>query len=165
MSFISGYEIVPEGKLLESISKIAEVGVTVCSQILGFLIAGFAILSSFNRSWLSKLTKLEYKASGLSHFQFLFYSLFNVFFHYVAFLALCVFISAYGQEGGLLRAIAHLLESLFLKLALVNENGSFNRVMIVLSFDLVSIWMVVILLKLRSFVWNVFSISVVRLMD
>lgn len=80
--------VLPPSALKSLLSQVADIGFTLTTAILGFLIAGFSIFASITRPEIvAGLAKLDHKDTGLSRLQFIFFNFLLVFIHYLAFLA------------------------------------------------------------------------------
>lgn len=137
------------GVLKTLVSQIAEIGFALTTAILGFLIAGFSIFASITRPEIFVgLAKLDHKASGLSRLQFIFFNFLLVFVHYLAFLAICIFLK------------------LAFPLAIAVFDGIQRHTELTLTstwWAAVSIaalllgWLTYLIMLLKSFIWNIYQ--------
>ena len=137
----------------QAISRLVEqagdVGFTLTTAILGFLIAGFSIFSSITKPEIfAALAKLDHKDSGLSRLQFIFFNFLLVFIHYLAFLAVSIaikiFLPVVVEAAGLIEV------RLSLPSAVVWWGGT-TLVAAVLA------WLVFLVMLLKSFIWNIYQ--------
>lgn len=135
--------------LIVSVRRLADVGITYATSILGFLIGGFAIFASVTSGGLFlKLAKLDSEFEGISQFKFVFFSFMFCFVHYVAFLAICIGVKVLCEDDGLL---SYALTSL----AAVDV-----RYIVALSsigVIVLASWLVFVVLLLKSFLWNLYQ--------
>ena len=131
------------------IEQAGDVGFTLTTAILGFLIAGFSIFSSITKPEIfAALAKLDHKDSGLSRLQFIFFNFLLVFIHYLAFLAVSIaikiFLPVVVEAAGLIEvrlSVAH---------AVVWWVGA-TLIAVVLA------WLVFLVMLLKSFIWNIYQ--------
>ena len=100
-NFYFGKPIVSYVGLVSGINEISEIGFSLTTSILGFLIAGFAIFASItNRDVFVVLAKLDHTEGGISRLQFMFFNFLLVFIHFIVFLAISIFIKLIHYPGG-----------------------------------------------------------------
>jgi hypothetical protein len=139
----------PFPSIITTIRAIGEVGLTVTTQLLGFLIAGFAIFASITKPEIFiMLANLPHTNGDITRLQFIFFNFLFVFIHFILFLAASVFVKtalpSNGPFSGLLQwfAAAHPTAlSVFAGLLLC----------------VLSAWLVFILMLLKSFIWNMYQ--------
>ena len=134
----------------------SEIGTTISASILGFLLAGFAIFASVTRPALfANLARIEKANTGLSELKYAFFSFMNVFIHYVSFLSFCLIVSL-----SLEFLVADSANWQFLP-------GDVEKIRIsyVIFILVYSIWITVLILKLKSVIWNVYQIVLLSIAD
>ncbi len=133
-------------------------GVSFASQVLGFLIAGFTVFSTLTKpSLFKKLARSEYKKTHISNLKFIFFNLMLVFIHYLSFLSICLGIRLFLGESGPLTAI--------LSKFLTNYERP-KSLIVDVGFVVIGTWFAIILILLKSFIWNVYqSVLVCLLID
>lgn len=134
-------------------------GTSLAIGILGFLVAGFAIFASVTRAELFiTLAKIPYKRdgveTGINRLQFVFFNFINVFTVYIGLLALCLSIVLLFAERSPLLVVA-------------SNTISPNSILPVLAVGSITGLLVMSLvnaiLKLKSFVWNLYQTVLVTI--
>ena len=149
MSFWSGTFWMSFPSIIIAVRAIGEVGLTVTTQLLGFLIAGFAIFASITKPEIFVLlANLPHKKSDITRLQFIFFNFLFVFIHFILFLALSVFIKVGLPPGGP-------FSNLFKWLAAAHQSILYLAAGLCLCF--MSAWLVFILMLLKSFIWNMYQ--------
>lgn len=142
-------EVLTLAALKTLITQVAEIGFTLTSAILGFLIAGFSIFASITRPEIFVgLAMLDHKDSSLSRLQFIFFNFLLVFIHYLTFLAVSIFLKlGLPLAPALVDVISHQIElsAMFVWLASV--------AVATLLFG----WLTFLLMLLKSFIWNIYQ--------
>lgn len=131
------------------IEQAGDVGFTLTTAILGFLIAGFSIFSSITKPEIfAALAKLDHRDSGLSNLQFIFFNFLLVFIHYLAFLAVSI-------------AIKIFLPVVVEAAALVEARLAVPHVVVwwveATAIAAVLAWLVFLVMLLKSFIWNIYQ--------
>lgn len=141
-----------KGKVTEIITAIRswlEIGVSFSLGTLGFLVAGFTIFATVSRPELFiHMAQTAYKESGLSQFKWVFFVFLNVFVNYISYLSFSIvllFVVRFVMEIKGLRDLFSLAPASF-------KIGAVYSVLIVYF-----VWTVLLILKLKSFVWNIYS--------
>jgi hypothetical protein len=134
--------------LASSLNAWAVLGFSFSSGILGFLVTGFAIFTTISKPELFiDLAQTDYPGSTLSALKYIFFSFINIFVHYLCFLILCLAVNvSFWNEWPsphLSKALAEQAPKLF---------GMVAHVLLVW----LATWFVILLLKLKSFIWNVY---------
>lgn len=137
----------------EAMSKLIEqagdIGFTLTTAILGFLIAGFSIFSSITKPEIfAALAKLDHKDSGLSRLQFIFFNFLLVFIHYLAFLAVSIAIKLF------LPFFVEVVSLVETRLA-VPHSVVWWAVEVLIAIALA--WLVFLVMLLKSFIWNIYQ--------
>lgn len=131
------------------VGQVGEIGFSLTTAILGFLIAGFSIFSSITKPEIfAALAKLAHKETGLSRLQFIFFNFLLVFIHYLAFLAFSIAIKIFlpTLESAFDLAVSHWSLSALLICWLAAIGTA-----IALS------WLVFLIMLLKSFIWNIYQ--------
>lgn len=139
----------PVSSVILTIRSIGEVGLTITTQLLGFLIAGFAIFASITKPEIFiLLAKLSHREGNITRLQFIFFNFMFAFIHFILFLAASVFVKTLlpsgGPLSGLLQWFAH-----DYPVALSVVAGLFLCAL--------AAWLVFILMLLKSFIWNIYQ--------
>ena len=154
-NFYFGKPIVSYVGLVSGINEISEIGFSLTTSILGFLIAGFAIFASItNRDVFVVLAKLDHTEGGISRLQFMFFNFLLVFIHFIVFLAISIFIKLIHYPGGLFTDGLQYLFAL--------EPRSPNYI-VVFVFSALAGWLVFLLMLLKSFIWNLYQAVLVTI--
>ncbi|WP_420347213.1 hypothetical protein [Pelagibius sp.] len=134
----------------DTIRSWASLGFGFAVTILGFLLAGFTIFATITKPELFvALAKETHPRSGLSLLKYAFFTFLNVFSHYLSFLALTLVILLLGDRGGPLSAVGNCLASQFPEILHAIKQG---------LFVLIGGWFAVLVLKLKSIIWNIYQI-------
>lgn len=134
-------------------------GMSLAIGILGFLIAGFAIFASVTRAELFiALANIPYKKNGtetgINRLQFVFFNFMNVFTVYIGLLAVCMAVVIGLSEDSPIVQMGAPASAWCPKLL---------TIAIFLSFGLLGLWIVSALLKLKSFIWNLYQTVLVTI--
>lgn len=141
--------IFPLHALGSLLGRIADLGFTLTTAILGFLITGFSIFSSITRPEIFvALAKLNHRNSGLSRLQFIFFNFLLVFVHYLAFLAASIALTlGLPFAPSIARTLA---DQCWL------SEPKIWWLTVGLSSVLIS-WLVYLIMLLKSFIWNIYQ--------
>lgn len=135
----------------------ANVGASLAGTILGFLIAGFAILCTILRpETMLALHRLRNKKYGVSELKLLFVIFAEVFVHFLALLFWSIFVIVFGGKQGPVSMLGG-------QLAKVNWLIPFCLLHVV--FTLWGTWFVVLILSLKSFIYNLYQSLLLSLAD
>lgn len=135
--------------IVVTIRAIGEVGLTVTTQLLGFLIAGFAIFASITKPEIFEmLAKLPHTQGGITRLQFIFFNFLFIFIHFILFLAASVFVKTILPSGGPLSIGLQSFANAY-PIALISLAGLICCVLLA--------WFVFILMLLKSFIWNMYQ--------
>lgn len=135
----------------------ANVGASLAGTILGFLVAGFAILCTILRpETMLALHRLRNKKYGLSEFKLLFVTFVDVFVQFLALLFWSITMIVFGGKQG----PAAMLGS---QLARVHWLIPFCLLHVI--FTLWGTWFVVLILTLKSFIYNLYQSLLLSLVD
>jgi hypothetical protein len=128
-------------------------GFSLSLGLLGFLIAGLTILSSVSSSGLVvHMANTEYKNSGISYLKYNYFGLVSVFIWYLIFAFCCMAITVFGAQGSALSAIINAL-GCDSWTPLAKDFLAKGAFILIYSFQFY------LLLQLKSFVFNVYHIS------
>ncbi len=132
----------------------ANIGLTYTVGILGFLIAGFTIFFTITRiEVFVGLSKLCHKTKKMSQLQFVVYSFLRVFIFHLSLLLVSI---AILMSKGFLQIIA----SNFLNLESVLQA---KKMFVALLLPCVGLLIVVSVLQLKTFVWNLYQSILISL--
>lgn len=149
VDYYLGLKILPLSAIKGLFDQVADIGFTLTTAILGFLIAGFSIFASITRPEIfAGLARLDHKATGLSRLQFIFFNFLLVFIHYLAFLGASIILKL-----GLPLAPA-LLDASSLSTAPWAMSVWWSSV--VLAALLLG-WLAFLIMLLKSFIWNIYQ--------
>lgn len=148
-----------ERDALAFLRNCAAQGMSLAVGILGFLIAGFAIFASVTRAELFiTLASIPYKKAGketgINRLQFVFFNFINVFTVYIGLLALCMLVAIGLSETSPIIKIAASVPPSCLVTPLL--------ILLALTAALV-LWLIAALLKLKSFIWNLYQTVLVAI--
>lgn len=144
---------------LEFLRFSAAQGVALSIGILGFLVAGFAIFASVTRAELFiTLAEIPYKRNGvdtgINRLLFIFFNFINVFTVYIGLLSLSMIVAMGLSEHSPVLRIAGNTRSPFPMLPLV---------FLVILNGGITFWIAIALLKLKSFIWNLYQTVLVAI--
>ncbi|MBS0245220.1 MAG: hypothetical protein JSR61_01270 [Proteobacteria bacterium] len=135
--------------VIVTIRAIGEVGLTVTTQLLGFLIAGFAIFASITKPEIFiMLAKLPHTEGGITRLQFIFFNFMFAFIHFILFLAASVFIKIILPPNGPFSGLLQMFSS---------ACPMVLSVLAGLLLCALAAWLVFILMLLKSFIWNMYQ--------
>ena len=132
-------------------------GLSYTGTILGFLLAGFAVLFAvFRPATVVALRQITRKGETLDELKLIFVSFVDVFVHYMAFLFWCVvYLIAGGQNGpfdligGYLSTLSPLVPSAIMHLTFLAWGS----------------WFLLLVLKLKSFIYNLYQVLLLGMAD
>jgi hypothetical protein len=144
-----GFAWMPLPSIITTIRAIGEVGLTVTTQLLGFLIAGFAIFASITKPEIFiMLANLPHTKGDITRLQFIFFNFLFVFIHFILFLAVSVFVKTVLPSNGPLSGLLQWLAT---------THPTILSVFAGLLMCILSAWLVFILMLLKSFIWNMYQ--------
>ncbi len=136
--------------LYETMLGWASQGFAYTTTVLAFLIAGFTVFSTITKPALFvELAQIPHDQGPLSELKFVFFVFFNVFCHYLGFLLLCTVVLLFGGKDGPL--------VLFGEIVKARTSRTCFDVCQHVTFVLMGTWFVLLLLKLKSFLFNLYS--------
>jgi len=156
---IGGRSLFGEQEALAFLRFCATQGISLSVGILGFLIAGFAIFANVTRAELfitlaSISYKKEGKETGINRLQFVFFNFINVFITYIGLLALCMLVAIGLSETSPIIKVT----------ASTHPSRLITPLLILLGLTVVLIlWLIAALLKLKSFIWNLYQTVLVAI--
>jgi hypothetical protein len=125
-------------------------GFTYAATMLAFLIAGFTVFSTITRPGLFvELAQIPHNGGPLSELKFVFFVFFNVFVHYLAFIMLCATVVFLGGKDGPLVLLGEVIKAW--------TSTTFFDVLQHAVFVGIGTWFVLLLLKLKSFIYNLYA--------
>ena len=142
-------ELVSFCGMFNFVSKIGEIGFAMTTAILGFLITGFAIFSTFARvETFVALARIPYKETEFCRLQFVFFNFLLIFIHYLAFLTFSISIKIFLPT---LEFVNELISPFW------SHWESFVWWPAAIFTSLSLSWLVYIILLLMSFIWNLYQ--------
>jgi hypothetical protein len=131
------------------IQEWSEVGISLTTSVLGFLITGFAIFSTVTKPDLFiALAQIPHKSGGISRLQYIFFNFLCVFIDYILLLTISLFIKIGLTNGAPLYLLGKWILTISPKIGL----GILSILMLVLL-----LWFVIAILRLKSFIWNLYQ--------
>lgn len=135
----------------------AELGMSLSGTILGFLLAGFAILFSVLKpSTALMLHQLQNKKYGYSELKLLLFLFLDVIFQYTLFLMWCVVYVVAGSLDGPIFLIGHYLGTM---------DPCVPDVITGIAFIVWGTWYVLLVLKLKAFIFNLYQSLLLAITD
>jgi len=130
-------------------------GLSLSIGILGFLIAGFAIFASVTRAELFiTLANINYKQTNINRLQFVFFNFINVFTVYIGLLVFSLLLSVGLVDGSPFALLGGLLEAIYPRAVYP---------VLLLMIGVLGLWIISALLKLKSFIWNLYQTVLVSI--
>lgn len=145
-------EVFTKEALVETVRGWTSLAVTFSATILGFLIAGFSVFATVGKPELFiDLAKIESKKNNINNLlQEVMYPFINCFVNYISYLSASLIINFASQKGVVVSSIANS----------IIKDANIVYILPVFMFTFI-IWTIIILLKLKSFVWNVYSSMII----
>ena len=136
----------------------ATVGITFAATILGFLIAGFAVFFAVLQPDTALRLRLVPKRKGesMDELKLLLVNFVALFAHYGAFLFWCFLYLAAGGRNGLFEIAGHYLGQV---------SPAIPRIVTGVVFVAWSTWMIVLILKLKGFIFNLYHALLLAIAD
>jgi hypothetical protein len=132
-------------------------GLTYSSTILGFLVAGFAVLFTVLRPQTAYLmTKLTRKGETMNELKLVFVTFVEVFVQYTAFVFWCVLYTVAGQKFGPIETAGDILGHQWPEAPVLVSY---------MAFVVWGTWFALIVLKLKSFIFNLYQSLMLGLAD
>ncbi|UCU95229.1 hypothetical protein [Hydrogenophaga taeniospiralis] len=142
--------------LSAALRKYAEISLSFCTSILGFLIAGFTVFVTVTKlDIFTTMAKIEFESTGESYLKYNLVQFMLVFSHYIAFLFVCICFALFFQPQGLV--------SILVDKALSSSNFSwkadlFYKAPVTFVMIVFGAWSIYLVLLLKSFVYNTFQV-------
>lgn len=150
-----GNPVVSYMGLVSGIHAVGDIGFSLTTAILGFLIAGFAIFASITkREVFIVLAKLNHTRGGISRLQFMFFNFLLIFIHFIVFLTVSILTKLVLYPGGPFANGLQYVASL--------DSEAPNYIMVLL-FSILTAWLVFLLMLLKSFIWNLYQAVLVTI--
>lgn len=132
-------------------------GISYAGTILGFLLAGFAVLFAVLRSQtVLALQQIKRPGEKFDELKLVFVTFVDVFVHYTAFLFWCVTYLIAGAQNGPFDLAGRYLSMLTPTLPITITH---------IVFFVWGMWFLVLVLKLKSFVFNLYQILLLGMAD
>lgn len=129
--------------------KVLELGISVITSLLGFLIAGFTIFATFtNPKLFVKLSTIQINGTPLTGLKTVFSVFMHSFAHYTSFLVSSIFVQIIAQPKGPLSLLIYMLSA--------NPN-QIKRCLAGIGFALISSWLLYLVLLVSRFIFNIYS--------
>jgi uncharacterized membrane protein YuzA (DUF378 family) len=134
--------------LLADVRGLATLTLNCSLTVLGFLIAGFTVFATLSKpAMLLKMMEVPHE-NGLPYLKYNFIAFIQVFIYYFVAALFCLIIILFGAKGGLVSKIVALLPC----------SASLRSDAIRISYILVGVTAVYLLLILKTFIFNIYSI-------
>jgi len=135
--------------ILNDLRLWSSIGFTFSISTLGFLIAGFTIFSTLSKpEMMLNMMNHQHPATGLPILKYNFFAFMRVFIAYIVFSAVFLFVLLFAQDGGFLDNT----------LAILPYNYEIKSFLIKLGYVIVGSGFVYLLLLLKTFIFNIYSI-------
>jgi len=135
----------------------ANAGISFSGTILGFLVAGFAVLFTvLQPQTLTNLHRITRPGSDVCELKLLFFVFVNVFVHYVSFLFWCVVVLVCGAKNGPSDWAGRVAGSWWPPLPGLVAN---------VVFAAWGTWFILLVLKLKSFIYNLYQALILGVAD
>jgi hypothetical protein len=135
----------------------ANAGLGLASTILGFLIAGFAVVCTILRPrTVLALQRLRNKEHGMSELKLMFVIFGNVFVQYLALLFWSIVVLVFGGKNGPAEGMGLILSKIHWMVPFC---------LLHLLFVLWGTWLIALVLALKSFVYNLYQSLAMALAD
>ncbi|MDD2271139.1 MAG: hypothetical protein PHP95_04090 [Desulfuromonadaceae bacterium] len=134
---------------------LADLGISLIANLLGFLIAGFTIFATFgDKDFFMFLAVKRHAKYGISYLKYSFFTFMKVFIVYSFFGAICICIKLFCDKGGL---ISILFESEILNGFLTKKTAS------CVSYTLIGTYMFYLFIVMKSFIFNVYHVVMTKI--
>jgi hypothetical protein len=139
-----------------ALRKTVEVGLSFCTSILGFLIAGFTVFVTVTKlDIFVTMAKVEFESSGESYLKYNLVQFMQVFSHYIVYLFVCICFVLFAQPQGLVSLVMAKLLSM--------SDCTWNYVAVyklpvTVTLVVFGAWSAYLVLLLKSFVYNTFQV-------
>jgi hypothetical protein len=141
-------------QIAEKTRALAETTIGFGSQILGFLVGGFAIFATLNKpEFFLLMLENRHEESGLSYLKFNFFSFVNVFIVYFVLLLFCFGIKILCTPNGILVSLMRAASD-YLQI----DTGSLKLNLARLGFTLLCGGVIYSLVALKTFIFNIYHV-------
>ncbi|MEW8194563.1 MAG: hypothetical protein AB2793_12705 [Candidatus Thiodiazotropha sp.] len=139
----------PSATVIAAVRLWAESGVSFATNILGFLLAGFAIFASVTKADLFiALANIQYKKSDISRLKYVFFNFLIVFIHYLTFLSFCLVVQLFLAEESPLTRL----------LGIATGDRLVTRFIVAATATgIIGTWFIALILMLKVFIWNLYQ--------
>jgi hypothetical protein len=134
---------------------LADLGISLVANLLGFLIAGFTIFATFgDKDFFMFLAVSKHDKYDISYLKYSFFTFMKVFIVYSFFGAICICIKLFCDKGGL---ISILFESNILNTFMTKKTAS------CVSYTLIGTYMFYLFIVLKVFIFNVYHVVMTKI--
>jgi hypothetical protein len=141
----------------DTFSTWANAGASLAGSILGFLIAGFAIICTILRpSTILNLQRLQNAKYKMSELKLLFVIFVDIFVQYLALLFWSILVAILGGKAG---------PAMMLGIFLARVNWMIPFCLLHVIFVAWGTWLVILVLSLKSFIYNLYQSLALALVD
>lgn len=141
--------------LVAKSKALADLGISVIANLLGFLIAGFTIFATLgDREFFMFLAVVKHKKYNMSYLKYSFFTFMKVFIVYAFFAGICVCVKLFGDTGGLLSIIVRKLS--------ITEYVSKKTLGTVLFVSL-GTYLFYLFIVMKAFIFNVYHIVMTKI--
>ena len=137
------------GLLLKSVRDWSSIGLSFSLSVLGFLIAGFTIFATLTKpEMLLSMMSINHKQSGLPYLKYNFFAFMRVFIYYLVISFLCLSVVLFGKQSGIVSTLIGMIPyAIEVKVVLVK-----------LFYVLIGSGLLFLILLLKTFIFNIYSI-------
>jgi len=140
--------------LLSKLRNISEISLGFSVSILGFLIAGFTIFATLTKPYmLLKMMDIEHKDSGLPYLKYNFFAFIRVFIFYLWISSIYLIVILFGEKNGIIPKIINSLPDADIS----------KPYLIRIAYVILSLCAVYLVLLLKNFIFNIYSIVMTHL--
>jgi hypothetical protein len=155
--FAWGSSSAPRLHFAEVFANWANVGISFAGTILGFLVAGFAVLFTVLRpQTLANLQQITRPDHNVSELKLLFFVFVDVFVHYVSFLFWCMAVLVFGAKDGPADWVGRIAGGWW---------PASPEIVCHAIFAAWGTWFVLLVLKLKSFIFNLYQCLLLGMAD
>lgn len=135
--------------LLMEIRSLSLLALNFSITVLGFLIAGFTIFATLSKpGMLLRMMEIEHKESGLPYLKYNFIAFMRIFIYYIVIIFFYMSIILLGNKNGIVSVIVSYLP----KAPFVKDN------IIKISYVAIGTSLIYLILLLKTFIFNIYSI-------
>lgn len=154
-SIVEGAQHYTAKQAFDFMHHIANQSLILSIGILGFLITGFAIFASLtNISLFIALANIRHKNTNINRLQFVFFNFLNIFTVYIGLLSFCLFIIIGLSENSPLTRLSYLAIARW-------PTSGIPAIFFVVG--ILGIWLISAIVKLKSFIWNLYQIVLISI--